>query len=433
MTVRAEWHKLREVVVHRPGIEMFFGILEPYSFLYDRFFSMDEALFEHRALEHALKKTGSEVRRLKQLFAEHAAPRPEYRARAVAEAIRLVRYLGVAAERGPRYIRETIEQMDAETLFNILLLSPTVEARGRMSETDQRRIIYPFVTLEVPLANIYFLRDQQATTDRGIVYGRMAKPQRRREVKITRLAFEGSGHPTSLSVRAPGTFEGGDFMPADDFALIGVGDRTNREAVRQLLRHGMTYDEVVIVDRPKHPLMGGGGYDPMLYMHLDTYFNIAGEGIAVGCGELLDNTVIEVYQRHGRSYRAQPQDSGISLTEYLRRKEFHLIRLSTFEQLAFASNFLTVDDRKILAVDVERNSKSVLSKIERLRSTDEYKFGTLCDHALSEYNKLRLARDLFPRKREVEECGIDVVPLDLDSLTGGYGAARCMTAPLRRG
>ena len=47
---RAEWDPLREVLVHRPGVEMFFGLLEPYSFLYEEAFSLTGAIAEHRAL-----------------------------------------------------------------------------------------------------------------------------------------------------------------------------------------------------------------------------------------------------------------------------------------------------------------------------------------------------------------------------------------------
>ena len=46
-TIRAEWHTLQNVIIHRPGIEMFFGLMEPYSFLFERAFSMDEAVYEH--------------------------------------------------------------------------------------------------------------------------------------------------------------------------------------------------------------------------------------------------------------------------------------------------------------------------------------------------------------------------------------------------
>ncbi|HVP16038.1 MAG TPA: hypothetical protein VMT42_01565 [candidate division Zixibacteria bacterium] len=41
--VRAEWDQLRKVVIHRPGIEMFFWLLDPYASLYERGFSRYEA------------------------------------------------------------------------------------------------------------------------------------------------------------------------------------------------------------------------------------------------------------------------------------------------------------------------------------------------------------------------------------------------------
>ncbi len=43
---------------------MFFGLIEPFAFLYERAFNMDEAIHEHRELEHALDLTGVRVHRL---------------------------------------------------------------------------------------------------------------------------------------------------------------------------------------------------------------------------------------------------------------------------------------------------------------------------------------------------------------------------------
>ena len=54
--VRAEWERLRAVAVHRPGIEMFFGLLEPYAALYERAFSRYEARREHDALQRTLRE-----------------------------------------------------------------------------------------------------------------------------------------------------------------------------------------------------------------------------------------------------------------------------------------------------------------------------------------------------------------------------------------
>ncbi|CVK31389.1 protein of unknown function [Methanoculleus bourgensis] len=71
--VRAEWERLRRVAVHRPGIEMFFGLLEPYAALYERAFSRYEARREHERLEYTLREEfGVRVLRLKETILDAA-------------------------------------------------------------------------------------------------------------------------------------------------------------------------------------------------------------------------------------------------------------------------------------------------------------------------------------------------------------------------
>ena len=53
--IKAEWDHLKKIVVHRPGMEMFFGLLEPYSSLYERAFSRSAARREHEMLEMILQ------------------------------------------------------------------------------------------------------------------------------------------------------------------------------------------------------------------------------------------------------------------------------------------------------------------------------------------------------------------------------------------
>src|SRR5579875_4024588 len=72
----AEWSPLREVMIHRPGIEMVFGLLQPYAFLYERAFSFTEAVREHRQLQLALEDEGIKVRTLQQLALEVAEANP---------------------------------------------------------------------------------------------------------------------------------------------------------------------------------------------------------------------------------------------------------------------------------------------------------------------------------------------------------------------
>src|SRR5579863_9052864 len=93
-TIRAEWDTLKEVDVHRPGIEMFFGLMAPFSFLYERAFSMDEAIYEHTELEHALSLAGVRVHRLKRLSINLAKENAALLERARDYAVEIVTFSG---------------------------------------------------------------------------------------------------------------------------------------------------------------------------------------------------------------------------------------------------------------------------------------------------------------------------------------------------
>ncbi len=150
-----------------------------------------------------------------------------------------------------------------------------------------------------PLHNLYFMRDQQATTDRGVCMGRMATHERAEEVEVSALGLQALGvEPVHRVSR--GRFEGGDFIPAGEFAMVGCGSRTNPEGVRDLLARGMGFDEVAIVSEPRHPLINGR--DHMVNMHLDTYLNFPKEGVAVGSPALLQEAKVTVFNRSGEGY-----------------------------------------------------------------------------------------------------------------------------------
>src|SRR5208282_1578050 len=355
---RAEWNPLTEVLIHRPGIEMFFGLMEPYSFLYERAFSIDEAVYEHTQLEHALTEAGVTVHRLKRYAVEVNKLHPELAGRVRRYADRLVQYSGpkemVARSRAA--LRRNLREFDAETLFNILLLRPSV----RLERHTGERVILPKVELDCPLANLYFMRDQQALSARGFILGRMSKPQRRNEPLLTGTLLRSSGATIAGAVRAPGTFEGGDFMPLGRFALLGTGDRTNASGVRQILAMDLGVDEVGVVHQPSHPAIPDDAPDPMIDMHLDTYLNVAGDGIAVGSDVLLRAARVEVYRRTGRGRLVRTPKTR-SLNEYLAEKKFEVLPLSSLEQMSYASNFLCVKDRTIIAVEVEQELDGVLA------------------------------------------------------------------------
>jgi arginine deiminase len=396
-TVRAEWDTLKEVVIHRPGIEMFFGLMAPFSFLYERAFSMDEAIYEHTELEHALSLGGVKVHRLKRLATNIAKENPRLLERAMDYAVEIVKFSGPSddAKKATREFKKSVTDLDAETVFNILLLRPSVA----LDEKKGVRVVLPRVTLDVPLANLYFMRDQQAVSDHGVMVGRMSKPQRQMEPLITGAILEMAGAKIACRVKHPGTFEGGDFMPAGEFAMVGIGDRTNRSGVNQVLANGIGFAEVGVVHQAAHPLIPGDQPDPMINMHLDTYLNIAAKGIAVGCIPLLKRAKVEVYKRSTKgSYERQSGNPNVH--DYLVSRGFAIVPITTLEQMCYASNFLCLSDRRIMAVEVGNVVEKVLKNLEYQAKLAPHRYAELFQEARKEYAELRDTGQFFPHKKE---------------------------------
>lgn len=428
-TIRAEWHTLKDVVIHRPGIEMFFGLMEPYSFLYERAFSMDEAVYEHTELERALDRAGANVHRLKRLAVRLAREDPLLVREARRYAEQIVRFEGPGDEalRARKEFANNIAAFDAETIFNVLVLRPSVH----LDEKKGIRVIFPRVTLDVPLANLYFMRDQQAVSDLGVIVSRMSKPQRRMEPLITSTVLQMAGAKIAHRVTAPGTFEGGDFIPADEFAMLGTGDRTNRSGVNQILEHGVGFEEMGIVHQPAHPLIPGDEPDPMIDMHLDTYLNIPGKGVAVGCLPLLKRAKVEVFHRTPDG-RYRKTSGNPVLYDFLNERGFKVVPITTLEQLCYASNFLCVRDHHILAVEVDRVVERVMKNLEEEAAADPHRYRALLQQAKKEFTDLKESNRFFPRKKEFDELGVEATPIPLQEITGGYGGAHCMTCAVSR-
>jgi arginine deiminase len=428
--IKAEWDKLRTVAIHNAGMEMFFGLLEPFASLYERAFSQNGALREHERLEHVLKhEFHVDVHRLRDTIVEAAERNPEIHDKLVKAAYEIIGVTG--NDTAIKEVRTELEKnrdiLDAGHFLNILLLNPQIALESEKGT----RMIHLNVTENQPLSNIYFMRDQQAVTDRGIFLSRMSKPQRRREPFVTKLLWDVMGAQVVHEVEEPGTFEGGDFIPLKDFALVGVGDRTNESGVEQLLKYGVGFDEVGVVHQPNHPLIPDNVVDPMIDMHLDTYFNIASSGVAVGLKALLEAAKVDIYSRTGPGTYKQEKEST-DLLSYITGWGFDVVDITTLEQLSYASNFLTISDGKILAVEVERDIKDVLFNLQTKAKAEPERYGALLKQAEKDYEYLKDESEFFPHKKEIYRHGIDAYPMVLKNLTGGYGAAHCMTAALER-
>jgi arginine deiminase len=428
--INAEWDHLKKVAIHTPGMEMYFGLLDPYSSLYERAFSQSDALREHELLLYTLKHEFKvDVLPLKDTIISTSEKNKATRENLVKLAQDTISFTGNSQDvkQAREEINKNKNKLDSDYYFNTVLLNPCIG----LESSEGIRMIQLKVTEREPLSNLYFMRDQQAVTDKGIIVSRMSKPQRQRESILTKFLWKTLNKPIVHEIQAPGTFEGGDFMPLGEFALIGMGDRTNRKGVEQMLKYGVGYDEICVVHQPNHPLIPGDNIDPMVNMHLDTYFNIVSKEVAVGCELLLKNAMVEIYHRSDDGYIKTTEE--MNLHDYILSKDFDIINITTLEQMAYASNFLCIRNGTILAVEVDRVVKNVLDKLRLKAIAEPERYKKLLSQAKKDYRELRLQGQFFPHKKEIYQHDVDAYPLNLVNLTGGYGGAHCMSCALKRG
>lgn len=427
--VKAEWGHLRKVAVHTPGIEMFFGLLDPYASLYERAFSYSDAIKEHELLRYTLKHEFKvDVFSLKETIITNSVKEPTFRKKLIRLAESSISFKGDEKEvkLAQKEMDNHRKKLDSEFFFNTILLNPCVMLEPRKTDL----MIKLHVTQREPLSNLYFMRDQQIVTDRGMVLSRMSKPQRRREPHLTGLLWDILKEPLIYEIQEPGTFEGGDFLPLDEFALMGKGDRSNEYGVQQMLNHGVGFDEVAVVNQPCHPLVPSDMPDPMMNMHLDNYFNIISEGVAVGCKPLLENTSADIYHQSSDGYQKESEE--MNLHDYMVGKGFDIINITILEQMAYATNLLCIKNGTILAVEVERIVNDVIDKLNFKATLEPERYGKLLMQVKKDYQHLRHEGQFFPHKKEIYQHNIDAYTLNLTNLTGGYGGVHCMTCALKR-
>jgi arginine deiminase len=427
--IKAEWGRLRKVVVHKPGMEMFFGLLDPSASLYERAFNQNDALTEHDRFVSALKdEFNVEVIQLRHTIIDYARKDHKAKEKLVDLALEHIDFVGNKAEinLAKKEMKENIDSYDIDYFLNIILLMPRMVLKANKGV----EAIHINVTERDPLVNLYFTRDQQATTDKGIFLSRMSKPQRRHEPAFTKILWNFMKLPIAHEATAPATFEGGDFIPMKDFALQGFGDRTNAQGVAQMLKYGQNFDEVGVVHQPTHPLIPSNEPDPMVDMHLDTYFNVAGKDVVIGSELLFKRAQVDVYTKSSGGYKKDPKKTN--LYDYIKGKGFNMVNLSTLEQMSYSSNFLCIKDHTILAVNSELIVKRVLNNLVFKAKLDSKRYGALLSQAKKDYQDFLSSGQIFPHKSDMYQNDIDFYAIDLKNITGGYGGAHCMTAAIER-
>lgn len=241
-----------------------------------------------------------------------------------------------------------VDSEDPNFLFNLLLLKPIVKDGN--------------VIISNPVPNLYFMRDQQITVNNHVIIGKMATKQRERETEITKLFWEAIG--MKFNEIKEGKLEGGDFFPMGDFFIVGIGNRSDLTGVSSLFNLG----EVAVVHEPRKE-----------FFHLDMYFNVPSSNTVVGVRKIMEESKVEVFH-YGKLIKTT------NLFDYVREKGFNVIEVEESEARKHLTNFLTIDDGKIVSPVYNEKLKD-----------------------------------------------FDVITVNVENLTGGAGGIHCMTAVVRRG
>ena len=235
--IKAEYDTAKTIVMHNPGDELYFGCLQNSAALFENEpFDRFEAMREHQEYVDTLRGLGIDILLLKDVLLDGTIDGAGKKKQGkdldqlTALAANSLTYsypIELSLEQlteMKEYKAKTLESMHPLDLFKTIMLKPWVVLR--INDEASSKIIANSYSLQ-PVMNLHFLRDQQITTDLGIVIGRMSPSQRRVETEITRFAFQKLGLNIAYQVEKEGRLEGGDFIPCGNYAFIGQGLRTN--------------------------------------------------------------------------------------------------------------------------------------------------------------------------------------------------------------